>query len=208
MNTATSKIMIDRGAWKFTDDLIVRIKRFDVAAMTEFYNTNYTLLLKMARKFVWKQRNIYNNFNYTVDDVMQQVFVDLPYYNFSSRSALYCCIARGSFLQSTVGGITVANSKSVKPWLTFSYDAPVNGFGGNASYLLDKFVRSPSPHEELYANEEREAKDNAILAFLERTVKNKKDLNKIFCGLFLNIPLNEIEGNEYERFKQCQNNIS
>ncbi|NCA93229.1 hypothetical protein EOM82_08355, partial [bacterium] len=93
-------IMTDKGPWIFTEDLIHRIKQREMTAITEFYNSNYDVLLRMAKKFVYTQKHFMNTYIYDVDDCIQQVFIDLPYYDYSSRIGLYMCIVKGSFLMS------------------------------------------------------------------------------------------------------------
>jgi hypothetical protein len=200
------RIMDDRGGWQFTDELIIRLKKWDTAAIAEFYNANYKILFGMAKKFAWKQEYFCGNHFYEVDDLIQQVYIDLPYYDFSSRCNLYYCIVKGSFLRVNEGGIIASQNKVIKRSLMFSYDAPVNGSEGNtnSSYLLDKFASSPSPYDVLIADEDREKKDDTICAFLEQTIKNRRDLNLMFCQLFTDIPLSQVRGNEYEYYKQCK----
>ena len=46
--------------------------------------------------------------------------------------------------------------------------------------------------------------ENKVKTDLEKTIKNKKDLNKMFCQIFTDIPLSQIKGGEYECYKQCE----
>ena len=205
-NQTKVSIMEDKGAWQFTDDTIVRIKQGDTAAIAEFYNTNYTILTKMARKYVWIQHNLFRNYLYEFDDLMQQVYVDIPYYDYSSRSHLYCNILRGSFSRLLEGGILSAASKHLDASRIISYDTPVMDKKVNISdslYLLDIIASSPDAYEVMIKDRDREEKDRLICDFLERTLKNPRDLNAMWCRLFTDIPLNQIKGDEYEYYKQC-----
>lgn len=213
MDATTPEIMTDKGSWTFSDGQIQRIKQSDPDAMATFYFDNYKIFLGMARKYVWNKRYICNDYGFDVDDLMQQVYVDLPYYNYSSRTHLYHCIVHGSFWRCMDGGITTTQSKVIKRLLMVSYDAPVKGSDNEdpGSYLLDKFASAPSPDEVINSLEEletREERDKKICEFLERTVKNKKHLNAIFCQLFMDIPQNQVRGNEYEQYKLRENKSS
>lgn len=197
------KIMHDKGPWRFTDDLIIRIKQGDTVSITEFYNANYDIFAGMARKYVWKQRNLCGNFVYEFDDLIQQVYVDIPYYDYSSRFNLYCGIVKGTFRLVNEGGISAAKRKHITASSIISYDAPLTGKDGekrDGAHLLDRLAYEPDIFEDI---DDREVKDAAICAFLERTVKNPRDLNIMWCWLFTDLPLNQIRGDEYEHYKQC-----
>lgn len=200
------EIMQDKGAWRFTDDLIIRIKQGDTAAITKFYNANYDIFAGMARKYVWKQRNLCRNFLYEFDDLIQQVYVDIPYYDYSSRCNLYYGIVKGTFMCVNEGGIIAAKRKHITASSIISYDAPMTDKDGeerDGAHLLDRLAHAPDVFEVIAANGDREAKDAAICDFLERTIKNPRDLNIMWCKLFTDLPLNQIKGNEYEYYKQC-----
>ena len=201
-----SEIMQDKGAWRFTDDLIIRIKQGDTAAIAELYNANYDIFAGMARKYIWKQRNLCRNFLYEFDDLIQQVYVDIPYYDYSSRCNLYYCIVKGSFMRVNDGGILSAQSKYISASRVISYDAPMTDKDGeerDGAYILDRLAHAPDVFEVITTNGDREAKDKAICDFLERTITNPRDLNAMWCKLFTDLPLNQIRGDEYEHYKQC-----
>lgn len=198
-------IMKDKGPWKFDDELIMRIKQGDKMAVAEFYNANYSVFAGMAGNYVWKQRNLFGDYTYEFDDLIQQVYVDIPYYDYSSRLNLYFGIVKGSFCRVNTGGILSSQSKHIKATRIVSYDTPLinnNGKESNNTYVLDRLAHSSDVFEVIVGNEEREEKDKQICAFLERTIKNKRDLNAMWCKLFTDLPLSEIKGNEYECYKQ------
>lgn len=199
-------IMQDKGSWRFSDDLIIRIKQGDTAAIADLYNANYDIFAGMARKFVLTQRNICRNYLYEFEDLIQQVYVDIPYYDYSSRCNLYYCIVKGTFMRVNNGGILSAKNKYISASRVISYDAPVMNKDGDVrdgSYMLDRLVNSPDAFEVIIEKDDREAKDKAICDFLERTITNQHDLNIMWCKLFTDLPLNEIRGDEYEHYKQC-----
>lgn len=188
------------------DDLIIRIKQGDTAAIAEFYNANYAIFASMARKYVWHQRNMCRNFLCDFDDLIQQVYVDIPYYDYSSRCALYYCIVKGTFGRCIDGGILSSPYKHIAASRVISYDAPITNKDGenrSNSYLLDRLAHEPDVFETITQDTDREEKDAAICDFLERTIKNPRDLNIMWCKLFTDLPLNQIRGDEYEYYKQC-----
>lgn len=198
------KIMEDKGPWKFSNETITKLKQWNPKAMQEFYYDNLEIITKMAYKFVRNRVDLFRDYSYDVQDLIQQVYIDLPYYDFRSRINLWYCIVKGSFLRVNEGGITTSNNRIVRNSLIFSYDAPVKGKSESSSYLLDKCSYTCNPIDILIEKEERENKDNEICSFLERTVKDSEDLNIMFCTLFTNLKLDEIEGDEYEYYKQCK----
>lgn len=197
-----NKVMEDKGPWQFTEEQIEKIKNKDIEAITKFYNDNYRIIYFMAKKFVRNRKNM-GNYSYIVDDLLQQVFVDIPYYDFSTRAGLYYCIVKGSFLRCDFGGVLYAQEKFIPDAKILSIDAPKND-RSNSYYLIDRYSTFEDPLEVLDSVQEREQKDEQIIAFLEKTIKNKKDLNKMFCQIFTDIPLSQIKGDEYGCYKQCK----
>ena len=200
-------VMEDKGPWRFTEDQIYKIKMFNKLAIRKFYEDNYNLICAMACKFVSQRVNIKRDYSFNVDDLKNQVYIDLPYYDFSSRGRLYFCIIKGSFLKVNFGGYNTPYAKYLSSCLTISYDKPISDTQKNTSYVLDLMKSQSDFTENLIDEASREEKDQKICEFLERTIKNKKDLNKMFCQIFTDIPLNEIKGDEYEFFKQRKNQI-
>ncbi len=195
------QVMEDHGPWIFTEDQIQKIKMFNRKAVAKFFEDNKLLITCMAKKFILQRVNIFRNYSYFLDDLINQVYVDLPYYNFSSRSSLFASIVKGSFLRVNDGGITFPAEKYISSKKVISYDAPLED-NKNTSYFLDTLA-STQDVADIYLNaEDREKKDAEILAYLEKTIPNKKDLNKMFVQLFTDIPLSHIKGDEYECYKQ------
>lgn len=205
MRAKDNVVMQDKGAWQFTEEQIKLIKNNDIDAITKFYFDNYKIIYFMAHKFV-RGRKRMGNFSYMVEDLLQQVFVDIPYYNFSSRVGLYYGIVKGSFLRCYEGGILSSQEKFISYAKILSIDTPIND-KSNSNYLIDCYSTFDDPINILEEITDREQKDKRIIEFLEKTIKNRKDLNKIFCQIFTDIPLSQIKGDEYGCYKQCESKI-
>lgn len=197
--------MEDKGSWIFTDEQIEKIKNNDINAITKFYNDNYNIIYFMAHKFVRGKKRM-GIYSYIVEDLLQQVFIDIPHYNYSSRTHLYYGIVKGSFLRCYYGGILSPQEKFISSLKMLSIDTPTNE-KPNSNYLIDSFYTFDDPLQILEETKDREQIDKQIIEFLEKTIKNKKDLNKMFCQIFTDIPLSQIKGDEYERYKQCESKI-
>lgn len=194
------KVMEDHGFWVFTEDQIHKIKMHNRLAINKFFEDNYELIKKMAYKFKRNQINIYQDYSFDIQELINQVYVDLPYYNFESRANLFNSITKGSFLCVNDGGY-LFRAKFLKQSKILRYDATFEDTK-NTSHFLDLLATTQTLEETYFESlEDRETKDKKIIEFLEKTMKDKKQLNIMFCQLFTNIPLNEIKGNEYENYK-------
>ena len=199
--------MEDLGAWKLNAELITKVKNTDVKAMEEVFNANYKIFSGMARKFIWIKQKLHNNYNYEYNDLMQQIFIDLPFYDYSSRSALWYSIVKGTFCNCNIGGIVQKNKRHISDGQILSYNQPINSgdkIDERQYYFLDKCGSTPDAYTILMENKGREEKDEELMYYLERSIKNKRDLNALFCKLFTDLKENEITGNEYEYYKQCK----
>lgn len=201
MKAKSVEIMQDKGPWKFTEEQIRQIKDEDVIAITKFYHDNYQIIEGMAKQFVRRRKRM-GDYAYLLEDLLQQVYVDIPHYHYSSRARLYLDIVKGSFSRCYEGGVLRSQDKFVSEEKLLSIDAPSNN-GSDSSYLIN-YLTEDDPFQMLEDIEEREQKDNQIIDFLEKTITNKKDLNKMFCQIFTDMPLTQIKGDEYERYKQCK----
>lgn len=199
-NEKEIKIMEDKGSWVFTEEQIKNIKNFSAEDISKFYNNNYEIILGLAKKFV--RQSVRNGlYCYNLEDLMQQVYIDIPYYYYSSRNALYKSIVKGTFKYLNYGGIKGQHKnveleyKSISLILNDEDDDDMLNF--IASYEEKAFNFDNSIKD-------REEKDKKIIEYLEKTIKSPKFLNSMFCRLFTDIPEAEIRGDEYEYYKQCE----
>lgn len=194
------KVMEDKGAWIFTDDQIYKIKMQNKIAIRNFFEDNYNLILMIAKKFRRKRIDLYGYYNYSVNDLVNQVYVDLCHYRFDSRIHLYKDIVKGSMLYIDVGGIKANQYCLISGFKIKSLETPLTS--DDEDLTLAKVITNGKSVEDIYINnqESREEKDKKILEYLEKTMPNKKELNLMFCQLFTDIPICEIQGDEYEQY--------
>lgn len=190
--------MQDKGPWTFTEEQIVNIKHFSVEDMNKFYFDNYDVIMRMAKGFVHKEHCRYR---YDINDLLQQVYIDLPYYSYRSRYALYLSIVKGSFKLVNYGGIKARRGAIPK------YE--LNSLSINNEDEKDLLLDYNASYEEkafdfVNIDKEREEKDKKVIEYLEKTITNKQHLNAMFCKLFTDIPQTELKGNEYELYKKCE----
>ena len=189
-----SEVMADKGNWIFEDGDIFKIKLADADAMSKFYFANYERLKRMARAF--KSRRYWGQ-GYDWEEMLQQVFIDLPYYDYSSRSKLYSSIVYGTFLRAPYGGITVPYNP-VYNYRHLSIDAQFED-GEENYYMLDKFVQA-LPIDEILAAPEKFANDSVVFKILRKAYKNKDELNRMYCHIFTDLKPKDIKGDEYADF--------
>lgn len=200
------EIMKDCGNWIFDVDEIKQILNKDIDAINKFFNDNLKIIKAMASKYVYQQKIVNKAFIYDVDDLVQQIYVDLPFYQYDTRTHFYFCI-RKSFKLLPFGGYTASEKNIEIEKSIFSYDAEIVGENSDISTTerLDYLSSSDDFVEQLLDEDDREKKDKMICQYLEKTIKNKRDLNAMFCKLFTDLPASEIKGDEYEYYKQCAN---
>ncbi|MDE6550396.1 MAG: hypothetical protein K2M44_02695 [Clostridia bacterium] len=78
------------GWWRFSISAaqIEAIKRFDVNAMNKFYEDNYDVIRMCARK-QHRDSELLRNRYYTVEDYINQIYVDLPFYRYKNSRHLW-----------------------------------------------------------------------------------------------------------------------
>ncbi len=193
------QIMTDKGAWQFTDEQIRQIKNKDQNAMYKFYQDNYEIFCKMAGSFISLEYSLNGYRMYEFNDLMQQVYVDLPYYSYSSRTSLYRSIVFGTFKNVNFGGIT---SKGKSDRFCISIYATNKN---NKEYcVVDKYVSYIPNYDEKEDLAERKQKNKAIELFLLNSLKDKKQLNAMYCKVFTDLPIRSLKGDEYEQLLLCK----
>lgn len=199
MCTQDLKIMQDHGNWIFEDDQIIKLKQGDKTALNDFFTNNYNYIHSLAMRF-YKRYSCYLNRDIDLFDLINQVYVDLIFYDFSSNQNLFLCIFKGSFLNCGFGGFSCRGKNSHKR--NISFDCYSDDGSNNSSWFFDYFTRVPDVASlfDIETYEEREKKDKKVIDFLKKHYKNKKDLNIMFCKIFTDLKLNEIRGDEFEEY--------
>lgn len=91
--------------WVYTPEQAQKIVNGDIEARNQFYFDNYELLHILAYWYASERFAIMGD-RYEVDDLMSQVYLDLPYMNFTSCATLTYSIKQNSFFRSVFGGFS------------------------------------------------------------------------------------------------------
>ena len=90
-------------SWIYTPEQAKKIINGDISARNKFFFDNYDRLRVMAKSFV-ATRYCLSQMQYDVDDLLMQVYLDLPYIEYKSPAALTFDIKKKSFRLSVFGG--------------------------------------------------------------------------------------------------------
>lgn len=88
------------------------IKQSDRDAMTKYFTENEKFLRGWAYNFLYLGKLHRNSFLYDPDDLVNQVFVDMPYYDFTDKKALFVSVIR-SFIGVPFGGYRFSNRRDI-----------------------------------------------------------------------------------------------
>lgn len=170
--------------WLITADDVAAIKAGDRNAVDRVYFANLQKFGRIANSFVRKNRNI--DFRYK-DDIKQQIYIDLPTYDYTNVSTLYCGI-----LRSCYAAIFFRNSIGAK-----SYDVPAysHGRSGDGSDMnetvLDRFVPACDMSEFAVLRDESELRVLKVIAGQKKLTERQKDMLtalafrvRIYPGIF------------------------
>ena len=196
------------GVWICTEKQLKKIKNNNNLAINKFFNDNYKIIYGMARKFFYNHIYIFGN-TIDINDLINQVYIDLPLYNFDNKTKLYYSIVYGSFYCINYGGISakpyrVKNAVKVNR-STMSYDQKVDTEKDNKNineiiFNSQYFVKGIDDF--LIDKEDKTNNDLTILEYIKATIHNKKDFNYMFCKLFTDLPLESLTRCEYEQINQ------
>ena len=89
--------------WVYTPEQAQKIVNGDIEARNQFYSDNYELLHILAHWYVAEQTAL-GVCKYDIDDLMSQVYLDLPYMEFKTPACLTFSIKKKSFRLSAFGG--------------------------------------------------------------------------------------------------------
>lgn len=184
--------MIDMYGWKITEEQITSIKNKEIEAINNFYFDNEERLRKCAMRYA-SERNFYKKGVYCdIEDLMQQLYVDIPYLDYSTGRDLSFSIFRYSFYFCDKGGYAYLKETNSK-YLFYDYssgydstylivDAPANNGEESEIYLLDYIASSPSVEDVVLNSDDclEELKD-LLLTFL--TTKEYQFFLNYYRGL-------------------------
>lgn len=112
--------MTDLG-WRVTPEQIEKIKRQDSEAVCRFIAENLEYLSHMAKHYCSYKHSIGRS-EYSAEDCISGLYIDLPYFDFSSRTKIYFNL-RLSFDYSPYGGLVkyVKDGKAVRRKVASKY---------------------------------------------------------------------------------------
>jgi hypothetical protein len=145
--------------WVYTPEQAALIKAGDMDARNRFYEDNLEFIKALAYRYAEKKRFM-GVVGYEVDNMVQQVYLDLPLFNFDAPQFLTVSIKKKSFYYSVYGGysqlvgygshIVQQSAYKQNALLLVDQTAPVGG-----SPLLD-FIRVAPCAEETFFDDGRE----------------------------------------------------
>lgn len=193
----STDITKDPGPWQITEEQIHEIKKGNPKAIIDFAVDNLNLIKQMAKKYFY-YRCYDNTIHGEIDELVNQVIVDLPFYRYNSRAHLYKSIM-STFYCCSDGGITHKYFTELKPQGVFSLDQKISE--DEERRLVELLVDDFTPYEALLLEDLR-LNDEKILKYIAEEIRDPKEQNKLFCYLFTDLPDSRIEGDEYENYKR------
>jgi len=112
----------DFRTWEITPEQADKIANGDIVEMTSFYNRHLFRFRNMAYNYA-NTHNVNNNFyKYDVEEMLSQLFLDLPYLNWQNALYLTMSIKQISFAWSAYGGYAqrvahgLVHGHALSPW--------------------------------------------------------------------------------------------
>lgn len=176
--------------WQYTQEQVKAIKNGDIGARNAFYMDNFARIQIMARAFVSYGHARGLRQVCTAEELLQQVYLDLPLLNYDSPQTITFSLKRRSFFLCKYGGWSyfVENKRAACDYPRYmggecmSIDESVDE-DGNSRPLLDLLISLPSAAEE-YEKHEKEKQDySAVLraVFDKYLCKRQADFLALWC---------------------------
>lgn len=167
----------DFRSWKTTPEEADRIAAGDRDAMNDFYFRNYGHLFQIARNYARRRNLELGRVVYTTDELLAQLWIDLPALNWLNAYTLTLSIKFRSFVWAPYGGFTqrkesgTYHSHSPYDFLltdTMSLDAlvKVNGKENDELRLMDCIADEDTPETLVCAAEAHEMDGEEIAELL------------------------------------------
>lgn len=172
--------------WQYTQKQARAIKNGDITARNAFYMDNYARIEIMARAYVSRGRVMKSQRICTVEELTQQVYLDLPLFNFDTPQKITFSLKCRSFYLCPFGGWSffVENGRAATDYERFRGDyISIESKDETDRPLLDMFTASPSAADE-YEKHEREKMDySATLraVFEKYLAKRQADFLALWC---------------------------
>lgn len=172
--------------WQYTQEQAKEIKNGDIIARNAFYMDNYARIEIMARAYVSRGRAMKVSRLCPAEDLIQQVYLDLPLFNFDTPQTISFSLKRRSFYLCAFGGWSyfVENGRSTTDYGRFLGDCiSIESKDESDRPLIDVYTASPSPEEE-YEKREKETQDYSatLRAVFEKYIsKRQADFLALWC---------------------------
>lgn len=112
----------DFRSWQITPEQADKISAGDIVEMTAFYNLHISRLRGMAYKYARTHNQNAHFYRYDPEEMVSQLFLDLPYLNWQNSLTLTYSIKQTSFAWSAYGGYAqrvaqgLPHSHKFAPW--------------------------------------------------------------------------------------------
>ena len=155
----------------------LKINAGDIPTRTEVYmrKRNFRLIRNIAKKYYFKNKFEYRNADiYEFDDMIDQIYIDMQYYCYTSDLQVMRCIGR-SCLMSNHGGILYNERymRSVKARKIISYQQTINGEDFTLENILAANSATNDPAEIVEAAEDRKDSREAGRKIFEDVIKQR-----------------------------------
>lgn len=162
------------------------IKQSDKNAMAKFIIENERFLRGWAFNFLALRKLRRNSCFYEIDDLVNQLFVDMPLFNFANKKALFVSVTR-SFLGVPFGGYRFSNKR----------DISVSSF--------DDFVKGSSrTGERIEGSRYGEFVASSDLSPLE-VIEQEEHCNEVLLSVFNQLQDVSLSRTSKKRFKELLN---
>lgn len=179
------------GKFILDDEQAERITAGNMSAVWEFIEQNRDFLTCWARKFIRVRLAYMPEGFYEVDELLNQIYVDFPFFKVDDRKSL-CVSIFSSFFRISCGGLT---GRYIRENKETSLD---KSFGGedNAGTLHDLLSgREPTPYEALERKEHiKEIAPRFFSEIGKVCGKNGETFRDVIEEVFFGMSLDEVKG--------------
>lgn len=139
------------GSWRVTPEQAERIRAHSMPDIVLFLEENDSLIDFYAKSYASKKQN--SDYGYTVEDMKQQLFLDLPFFESFGFAGVIVSNMRRSFYYSALGGWAQLreSSRNSLEHRHFSHENTDNivatGEDGEEYSVIDRFVYEPAPED-------------------------------------------------------------
>lgn len=174
--------MIDYKPYILNEEQVKAIKNGDQNAINNFYFDNLDLFITMSKSFISKNKY----FIFDSMDLLHQIYLDIPKFNFSNKIKLYYSIKK-CFLLVGYGGYKLKNTDSI---VWNKYQCPLYAKNkDNEEFLITDylFIHEVSVAEDLELKEEFEEQVEKVLNIINNMSIPSRNREKEVFILKLNI---------------------